>query len=157
MTRRVVLAFLVLTAAWLAAGIALAPGMAYGYTVARLSIWWGLLVMLIATGYYAIQEAPAARVSGWLRRDLAVNACLFLLVAFTLLDGVQGSIVLDLRASGAIAFFVAFVHPVLVDQPHAKHHRDDPSGSPLPQYVPPACVWIDWLTAALLLGALFLL
>lgn len=157
MTRRSVIAFLVLTAAWLAAGIALSPGMAYGYSVARLSIWWGLLVMLIATAYYAIQEAPAARVTGWLKRDLAVNALLFLLVAFTLLDGVQGSIVLDLRASGAIAFFVAFVHPVLVDQPHSKRHRADPAGSPVPQYVPHACVWIDWLTAALLLAALFLL
>jgi hypothetical protein len=156
-TRWSVLAFMALTAAWLAAGVALSPGMAYGYTVARLSIWWGLLVMLMATAYYAIQEAPAARVTGWLKRDLAVNALLFLLVAFTLLDGVQGSIVLDLRASGAIAFFVAFVHPVLVDQQHSKHHRDDPAGSPVPQYVPPACVWIDWLTAALLLAALFLL
>ena len=157
MTGRSVLAFVVLTAAWLAAGVALSPGMAYGYTVARLSIWWGLLVMLMATAYYAIQEAPAARVTGWLKRDLAVNGALFLIVAFTLVDGIQGSIVLDLRASGAIAFFVAFVHPVLVDQPHAKHHREDPADSPVPQYVPPACVWIDWLTAALLLGALFLL
>ena len=57
----------------------------------------------------------------------------------------------------AIAFLVAFVHPVLVDQPHANHHREDPAGSPVPQYLPPACAWIDWLTAALLLGALFLL
>jgi hypothetical protein len=156
-TRWSVLAFLVLTAAWLAAGIALAPGMAYGYTVARLAIWWGLLVMLMATAYYAIQEAPAARVTGWLKRDLAVNGLLFLLVAFTLVDGIQGSIVLDLRAAGAIAFFVAFVHPVLVDQPHARHHRADPAGSPVPQYLPPACMWIDWLTAALLLGALLML
>jgi len=155
--RRAVLAFVVLTAAWLGAGIALAPGMAYGYTVARLSIWWGLLVMLMATAYYAIQEAPAARVTGWLRRDLAVNVLLFLVVAFALVDGIQGSIVLGLRAAGAIAFLVAFVHPVLVDQPHANHHREDPAGSPVPQYLPPACMWIDWLTAALLLGALLLL
>ena len=157
MIRRAVLAFVVLTAAWLGAGIALAPGMAYGYTVARLSIWWGLLVMLMATAYYAIQEAPAARVTGWLRRDLAVNVLLFLVVAFALVDGIQGSIVLGLRAAGAIAFLVAFVHPVLVDQPHANHHREDPAGSPVPQYLPPACMWIDWLTAALLLGALLLL
>ena len=157
MTRVSVLAFVVLTAAWLAAGIALAPGTAYGYTVARLAIWWGLLVMLMATAYYAIQEAPAARVTGWLKRDLAVNGVLFLLVAFALVDGIQGSIVLNLRSTGAIAFFVAFVHPVLVDQPHAKHHRADPAGSPVPQYLPPACMWIDWLTAALLLGALLLL
>jgi hypothetical protein len=137
--RRAVLAYLVLTAAWLGVGIALVPGMAYGYTVARLSI------------------LPAARVSGWLRRDLAVNVLLFLVVAFALVDGIQGSIVLGLRSSGAIAFLVAFVHPVLVDQPHANHHRADPAGSPVPQYLPPACMWIDWLTAALLLGALFLL
>ena len=38
--RRSVVAFVVLTMAWLATGIALMPGMAYGYTVARLSIWW---------------------------------------------------------------------------------------------------------------------
>ena len=157
MIRRAVLAFLVLTAAWLGVGIALVPGMPYGHTVARLSIWWGLLVMLMATAYYAIQELPAARVSRWLRRDLVVNVLLFLVVAFALLDGIQGSIVLSLRASGAIAFLVAFVHPVLVDQPHASHHRADPAGSPVPQYLPPACMWIDWLTAALLLGALFLL
>jgi hypothetical protein len=156
-TRIAVVGFVVLTVAWLAIGIALAPGMAYGYTVARLSIWWGLLVMLMATAYYAIQEAPAARVTRWVRRDLALNAGLFFLVAFTLLDGIQGSIVLNLRASGAIAFFVAFVHPVLVDQPHANHHRADPAGSPVPQYLPPACLWIDWLTAALVLGALLLL
>jgi len=155
--RRAVLGYVVLTAAWLAAGIALSPGMAYGYTVARLSIWWGLLVMLMATAYYAIQEWPAAWVTGWLKRDLAINVLLFLVVAFTLLDGIQGSIVLGLRASGAIAFLAAFVHPVLVDQPHAKHHREDPAGSPVPQYLPPACLWIDWLTAALLLVALFLL
>jgi accessory gene regulator protein AgrB len=155
--RRAVLAFLVLTAAWLGVGIALVPGMAYGYTVARLSIWWGLLVMMMAPAYYAIQELPAARVSRWLRRDLAVNLLLFLVVAFALVDGIQGSIVLGLRVSGAIAFLVAFVHPVLVDQPHANHHRRDPAGSPVPQYLPPACMWIDWLTAALLLGALLLL
>ena len=157
MIGRSVVAFVVLTMAWLATGIALMPGMAYGYTVARLSIWWALLVMLMATAYYVMQEAPAARVTRWLRRDLAVNAALFFLVAFTLLDGIQGSIVLDLRASGAIAFFAAFVHPVLVDQPHANHHKADPAGSPVPQYIPPVCVWIDWLTAALVLGALFLL
>ena len=40
MIRRSVVAFVILTMAWLAAGIALMPGMAYGYTVARLSIWW---------------------------------------------------------------------------------------------------------------------
>jgi hypothetical protein len=155
--RRAVIAYVVITAAWLAAGIALTPGMAYGYTVARLSIWWGLLVMLMATAYYAIQELPAARVSGWIRRDLAINALLFAVVAFTLLDGIQGSIVLSLRSSGAIAFLAAFVHPVLVDQPHAKHHREDPAGSPVPQYLPPACLWIDWLTAAFILVALLLL
>ena len=157
MIRRSVVAFVVLTMAWLATGIALMPGMAYGYTVARLSIWWALLVMLMATAYYVMQEAPAARVTRWLRRDLAVNAALFFLVAFTLLDGIQGSIVFNLRSSGAIAFFVAFVHPVLVDQPHANHHKADPAGSPVPQYIPPVCLWIDWLTAALVLGALFLL
>ncbi len=157
MVRRAVLYYVVLTMAWLAAGIALTPGMAYGYTLARLSIWWGLLVMLMATAYYGIQELPAARVTGWLKRDLAINALLFVLVAFTLLDGIQGSIVFSLRASGAIAFLAAFVHPVLVDQPHANHHREDPAGSPVPQYLPPACWWIDWLTAALIVGSLFLL
>lgn len=157
MIRTAVLAYVVLTVIWLAVGIALAPGMAYGYTVARLSIWWGLLVMLMATAYYGIQELPAARVTGWIRRDLAINLILFAIVGFTLLDGIQGSVVFDLRASGAIAFLAAFVHPVLVDQPHAKHHREDPAGSPVPQYLPPACLWIDWLTAALLIGALFLL
>ena len=157
MIRAAVVAFVVFTLAWLAAGVALTPGMAYGYTVARLSIWWALLVMMMATAYYVFQEAPAARVTGWIRRDLAINFGLFLLVAFTLLDGIQGSIVFDLRVAGAIAFFAAFVHPVLVDQPHANHHRADPAGSPVPQYMPPACLWIDWLTAALVLAALFLL
>ena len=113
--------------------------------------------MLMATAYYVMQEAPAARVTRWLRRDLALNALLFFVLAFALVDGIQGSIVLDLRVSGAIAFLVAFIHPVLVDQQHASHHREDPAGSPVPQYVPPACAWIDGITAALVLIALLLL
>lgn len=138
-------------------GAWLAPGMTYGYTAARLAIWWALLVMLMATAYYAIQEAPAARVTRWLARDLAVNGFLFLVIAFTLLDGVQGSIVLDLRASGWIALVVALLHPAVTDRAHLLHHREDPAGSPVPQYVPPTCIWIDWTTAALAAAALFLL
>ena len=157
MTRRAVLAFVVLTAAWLGAVVALAPGPDTAATAARLAIWWGLLVMLMATAYYVMQEAPAARVTRWLRRDLALNALLFFVLAFALVDGIQGSIVLSLRASGAIAFLAAFVHPVLVDQPHASHHRSDPAGSPIPQYMPPACMWIDGITAALVLVALLLI
>ena len=149
--------FLALTAGWLAAGALLAPGDSLAPTLARLSIWWALLVMLMATAYYAIQEAPAARVTHWILRDLGVNVALFLVVAFTLLDGIQGSIVLDLRASGWIALVVSILHPAVTDRAHLKRHREDPASSPVPMYVPPACVWIDWTTAALTAVALVLL
>jgi hypothetical protein len=150
-------AFLALTAGWLVVGALLAPGDALGLTVARLAIWWALLVMLMATAYYTIQEAPAARVTRWILRDLAINVVLFLVVAFTLLDGIQGSIVLDLRASGWIALVVAILHPAVTDRAHLRRHREDPAGSPVPQYLPPACIWIDWTTAALVAVALALI
>ena len=111
--------------------------------------------MLMATAYYVMQEAPAARVTRWLKRDLAVNAALFFLLAFTLLDGIQGSIVLDLRASGAIAS--SWRSSTLCSSTSRTPTTIGPiRRSPVPVR-PARSVWIDWLTAALVLGALFLL
>lgn len=156
MTRRAYLAFLVLTLVWLMAGVQL-YGRSYGFDLARALVWWGLLVMFLASGYYVIQEAPAARVSGWLRRDLGINAVLLLVLLFAILDGVSGNRWLGLRGAAWIAFGAALLHPILVDRPHGRHHRDDPAGSPVPQYVPPVCLWIDWTVAALVLGGMLLI
>ena len=156
MSRRAFLAFLLLTVAWLGAWV-VAYDVVYGFHLATAIIWWGLIVMLIATGYYAIQEAPAARVTGWLRRDLAINIVLLLALLFAILDGVNRFQHLSLRAAGWFAAAAALLHPLVVDLPHRRHHRRDPAGSPVPQYVPPACVAIDWTVAALVLAALLLL
>ena len=156
MIRRAYLAFLLLTVAWLMAGVVVYDR-AYGFHLAKASIWWGLVIMLIAAGYYLIQEAPAARVSGWLRRDLAINAVLFLVLLATILDGVNGHVRLGLEGAGWVAFGTALLHPALVDRAHHRHHREDPAGSPVPQYVPPACVWIDWTLALLVLLGIQLL
>ena len=156
MSRRAYGAFLVLTAAWVAAAAWLYPA-PYGWFVAGAIIWWGLLVMLIATGYYLIQEAPAARVTGWIRRDLAINLLLFLALLAAALEGLGGYRRFSLRAVGWIAFAAAVVHPIAVDWPHRRHHRLDPAGSPVPQYVPPACFAIDFTLAALVIAALLVL
>ena len=156
MIRRAYLGFLLLTIVWLAAGVAVYDR-AYGFHLAQASIWWGLLIMLIAAGYYLIQEAPAARVSRWLRRDLAINTLLFLILLATILDGINGHVRLGLAGAGWVAFAAALLHPVLVDRAHHRHHRDDPAGSPIPQYVPPACLWIDGTVAALVLLGIALL
>jgi hypothetical protein len=153
--RRAYLSFLLLTLAWLVAGVVVYDR-AYGFHLAKASIWWALLIMLIAAGYYLIQELPAARVSGWLRRDLAINALLFLILLATILDGINGHVLLGLEGAGWVAFGAALLHPVLVDRAHHRHHRDDPAGSPVPQYLPPACWWIDWTVALLVLGGILL-
>lgn len=156
MIRRAYLGFLLLTLVWLAAGIGV-YGRFYGFDVATAIVWWGLLVMLMAAAYYLIQEAPAARVSGWLRRDLAVNAVLLAVLLFAILDGVNRYRWLGLRGAGWVAFGAAFLHPLLVDRPHQRRHREDPAGSPVPQYVPPACLWIDWTLAGLVVLGILLL
>ncbi|MDX1623502.1 MAG: hypothetical protein R3199_05935 [Gemmatimonadota bacterium] len=156
MGRRSYVVFWILTVAWMGAS-ALAYEMRYGWFVASALVWWGLVVMAIAGAYYAIQEAPAARVTGWLKRDLAINAAMVLLALFLILDGINGYVHTSLRSAGWIAFAMAAIHPIAVDLPHRRHQRDDPAGSPVPQYVPPACVWIDWTLAGLLLLALALL
>jgi hypothetical protein len=56
-----------------------------------------------------------------------------------------------------VAFGAALLHPVLVDRAHHRHHREDPAGSPVPQYLPPACMWIDWTVAGLVLLGILLL
>ena len=156
MSRRAYSAFLLLTAGWIAAAAWLYPA-PYGWFVAGALVWWGILVMLIATGYYLIQEAPAARVTGWIRRDLAINLVLLLALLAAALEGLGGYRRLSLPAVGWIAFAAAIVHPIAVDWPHRRHHRLDPAGSPVPQYVPPACIWIDFSVAALVLLAVLIL
>lgn len=151
MSRRSYFVFLALTVVWMTAAV-LAYDVPYGWFVASAIVWWGLLVMAIATGYYAIQVAPAARVTPWLRRDLAINGALFLAVAFAILDGANGWRYASPATAGWIAFGVAAIHPLAVDLPHKSHHERDPAGSPVPMYVPPACLWIDWTLAALLLA-----
>lgn len=156
MSRRAYGAFVLLTIGWLAAAAWLYP-VPYGWFVAGAIIWWGLLVMLVATGYYAIQEAPAARVTGWIRRDLVVNLVLFLFLLAGILEGLGGYRRLSLEAVGWIAFAAAILHPLAVDRAHHRRLRRDPESSPIPQYVPPACFWIDGTVAALVLFALFVL
>ncbi len=156
MVRRSYVVFLIVTAAWLAAA-ALAYPMPYGWYMASAAIWWGLVVMTIATGYYVIQVAPQAQRVRWLGRDFLVNAALLLVLLFAILDGSMGWRWLSLPAAGWIAFGASAIHPLAVDLPHKSHHDHDPAGSPVPRYLPPACLWIDWTTAALMLGAQALL
>jgi hypothetical protein len=156
LSRRAYAAYLLLTTAWIAASAILYP-FPYGYFVAGAIIWWGLVTMVIATGYYVIQEAPAARVTGWLRRDLAVNGILLLALLAAMMEGLGGYRRLSLQGVGWIAFAAAVIHPIAVDWPHRRHHRADPAGSPVPQYVPPACFWVDGTVAALVLIALLIL
>jgi hypothetical protein len=156
LSRRAYVAYLLLTAAWLVAVAFLYP-MPYPWFVANAIVWWGLVTMVIATGYYIIQEAPAARVTGWIRRDLVVNGVLLLALLCGMLEGLGGYRRLSLPSVGWIAFGTAVLHPITVDWPHLRHHRTDPAGSPIPQYVPPACFWIDGTIALLVLGALLVL
>ncbi len=156
MSKRAYGAFLLLTLAWTAA-VALAYEVPHGWLLADGLIWWALVVMAIASGYYLIQEAPAARVTPWLKRDFAINLLILLGVLFAILDGAAGWRYLGLEAGGWIALTAAVVHPLAVDLPHKSHHEIDPAGSPVPQYVPPACLWIDWTLAAMVAGALWLL
>lgn len=156
MIRRAYLSFLLLTALWLTAGVVVYER-AYAFHLAKAAIWWGLLIMLIATAYYLFQVAPAARVTGWLKRDQAINGVLFLILLATVLDGVNGHVGLGLEGAGWVVFVVALLHPLLVDRPHHRHHREDPAGSPVPQYIPPVCLWIDWTLAAIVLFGIQLL
>lgn len=156
MSRRAYTVFLLLTLGWIGGAIRL-YGDAYAFSLVETLTWWTLLVMLVATGTYAILDAPAARVSGWLRRDLAVNALLALALLFALLDGAHGFRRLGVDGAGWLAFGVAALHPVLVDWPHRRHHVEDPAGSPVPGYVPVPCVAIDWTLAAFLLLGLIVL
>lgn len=156
MSGRGYVSFLLLTIAWLAGSIILYDA-AYLYHLGSAIVWWGLIVMTLATGYYLIQEAPAARVTGWLRRDFALNLVLFLALLFAILDAASRFQILGLRTAGWTALAAAAIHPIAVDWPHLRHHRADPAGSPVPQYIPPACIAIDWTLAVILLGGLLLL
>ena len=140
-----------LTALWVVVAVT-----AFGdaHTVTSAVIWWTLLIMTIAAAYYVLQDLPAARVTGWLRRDLWINGALFAILLFAILDGTAGFPVFGLKGAGWIGFAAAFLHPLLVDRPHQHHHLQDPAGSPVPQYVPPACISIDWTLAALTLVAI---
>lgn len=156
MSRRAHFMFLLLTVAWLTAAVHF-HGNVFGFGLASALVWWGLIVMTIATGYYLIQVAPAARVTAWLKRDFAINLVLFLVLLLTILEAINRFQWLGMRAAGWIVFTAAALHPLAVDWPHLRHHRADPAGSPVPQYVPPACLAIDWTLAALLLiGLTFL-
>jgi hypothetical protein len=149
-------AFLALTLLWLGAAVAI-YGNGSANTVTSAIVWWALLVMLIATAYYVIQDAPAARVIDWVRRDLIVNALIFLVLLFAILDATAGFRVTDVRIGGWIGFGAAALHPVVVDWPHRKQHRNNLAGSPVPKYVPDACLAIDWTLAVLVLAALLVL
>ncbi len=148
--------FLVLTLLWLGAAVVI-YGNAYAYTVTSAIVWWALLVMLIATAYYVIQGAPAAQVIDWLRRDLIVNATIFLVLLFAILDASAGFRITNVRTAGWIGFAAAALHPIVVDWPHRKQHQGSLAGSPVPRYVPDACLAIDWTLAGLVLVALLVL
>jgi hypothetical protein len=150
------IAFLVLTLLWLVAAVVI-YGNAYAYTVTSAVVWWALLIMLIAAGYYIIQDAAAAQVIEWLRRDLIVNATIFLVLLFAILDASAGFRITNVRIAGWIGFAAAALHPIAVDWPHRKQHRDSLAGSPVPKYVPDACLAIDWTLAGLVLVALLVL
>lgn len=156
MSRTAYVVFLVLTAAWILAAERLYGG-ATGFTLKLAIVWWALVVMAIAAGYYIVQEAPAARVTGWLRRDLAWNGLLLAVLLYAILDGTAAFPTLGLAGAGWIGFAAALLHPVLVDGAHLRHHRRDPAGSPVPQYVPPTCFLVDWTLAAIVLVALLAL
>lgn len=156
MSRRAVGAFLLLTAGWLAAA-RWVYGAVGGEALGVALVWWGLLVMGAAAAYYAIQEGPASRVTAWLARDFAINAGVGVACLFALLDGANGFALLGPTGAGGIALAAAVVHPVAVDLPHRRHHAEDPAGSPVPRYVPPACVWIDLVVAIGVVVALVLL
>ncbi|MCK5439228.1 MAG: hypothetical protein KAI97_04755 [Gemmatimonadetes bacterium] len=150
------IAFLVLTLLWLGAAVVI-YGNAYAYTVTSAIVWWALLVMLIATAYYIIQDAPAAQVIDWLRRDLIVNATIFLVLLFVILDASAGFRITNVRTAGWTGFAAAALHPIVVDWPHRKQHQEGLAGSPVPKYVPDACLAIDWTLAGLVLVALLVL
>lgn len=145
--------FLALTGVWVAVAVSVFGDV---HTVATAIIWWTLLIMAMAAAYYILQDRPAARVNGWIRRDLWINRVLFLVLMLAILDGTAGFGKLGWRGAGWIGFVAAFLHPLIVDRPHHHHHREDPAGSPVPQYIPPACLVIDWMLAALTLGAVVL-
>lgn len=150
------IAFLCLTLLWLG-GAVLIYGNAYAYTVTSAIVWWALLVMLIAAGYYIIQDAAAAQVIDWLRRDLIVNAAILFVLLFVILDASAGFRITNVRIAGWIGFAAAALHPIVVDWPHRKQHRDNLAGSPVPKYVPDVCLAIDWTLAGLVLVALLVL
>ena len=125
------------------------------FHLARSLVWWGLIVMAIATAFYVIVDASRADV-GWIRRDLAVNVALLVVLLGVILDAASGFRVLNLRMAGWVAFVVATAHPLVADLPH-RRRGSEPDGSPAPHYVPGACLAIDWALAALLLVGLFVL
>lgn len=155
MSRRAYGGFLLLTVGWLGwVHFGYSDPGAGGLSLSEALVWWGLVVMIVATGYYVIQDAPAARVSSWLRRDLLFNLVMLMALLGTMAEAAAGFPRMGVRGVGAVVFAVAAVHPVAVDWPHLRRHREDSAGSPVPQYVPPPCVWIDWTLAALMVIAL---
>jgi hypothetical protein len=155
MSRRAYAGFLLLTLGWLGwARVGYRDLGSGGLTLSEAVVWWGLVVMIVATGYYAIQEAPAARVRPWLRRDFLINVVTLVALLVATLDAAAGFPRMGVRGVGGIALAAAALHPLAVDWPHLRRHRDDPASSPVPQFVPPPCIWIDWTLAALIVIAL---
>lgn len=142
--------FLALTMVWVVVAVTVFGD---AHTVPTAVIWWTLLIMAMAAAYYILQDRPAARVNSWIRRDLLINWVLFAVLMLAILDGTAGFARLGWSGAGWVAFAAALLHPLVVDRPHLHRHRDDPAGSPVPQYIPPACLVIDWTLAALTLGA----
>lgn len=156
MSRRGYLLFLAFTSAWIAVS-RYGYGEAAGLGVGSAIVWWGLLVMLIAAACYVIQDLPAARTTAWLKRDLLVNTLMLVVILLVVMDGLAGFRYSSVTAAGWVALGAAFLHPIVVDLPHLRRHRSDPGGSPMPQYVPPACLIIDWTLAGLVAVGLVLL
>jgi hypothetical protein len=99
----------------------------------------------------------AVAVYGNASANTLTSAIVWWALLFAILDATAAFHVIDVRIVGWIGFGAAAAHPIVVDWPHRKRHRNGLAGSPVPAYVPDACLAIDWTLAALVLAALLVL